>query len=134
MSLNEEQRSDLVGLYWEKAMLTRDEMRIAVTNTSWSMAANRMYYACFHAVSALLVSDGHPVSTHLGTRITFGKYYVKTGLATPEEGRLYSQLESLREKSDYDILFNVSSDDVTPLLPLVDSFLETIHKLLNRNK
>lgn len=134
MSLNEEQRKDLVELYWEKAMQTREEMQIAVANTLWSMAANRMYYTCFHAVSALLVLDGHPVGTHLGTKITFGKYYVKTGLAAAAEGRLYSQLESLREKSDYDILFNVSSDDVTPLLPQVDSFLATIRNLLNRNK
>lgn len=134
MSLNEEQRCDLVDLYWEKAMLTKQEMQVAIDCQSWSMAANRMYYACFHAVTALLVADGHPVSTHLGAKITFGKYYVKIGLASPEDGRLYSQLESLREKSDYDILFRATEEDVAPMLPRVTSFLDTIHNLLIRNK
>ena len=66
--------------------------------------------------------------------LVFGKYYVKTGLASPEDGRLYSQLESLREKSDYDILFRATEEDVAPMLPRVTLFLDTIHNLLNHNK
>lgn len=38
MSLNEEQRRDLVDLYWEKAMLTNQEMQVAIDGQSWSMA------------------------------------------------------------------------------------------------
>ena len=34
MSLNEEQRHDLVDLYWEKAMLTKQEMEVAIDSQS----------------------------------------------------------------------------------------------------
>ena len=66
-----------------------------MANEAWGMAANRIYYACFHAMTALLVNDGHPVSTHLGMKISFGKYYVQTGVATPQQGRLFSQFDEL---------------------------------------
>ena len=46
----------------------------------WDVVANRLYYAVFHAVSALLIKDGHKVNTHKGTLVMFGQNYVKTGI------------------------------------------------------
>ena len=60
----------------------------------WLIVDNRLYYALFHAVSALLISDGHEVGTHRGAVNRFSLYYVKTGAFTAEEGCLYSQLQS----------------------------------------
>ncbi len=65
------------------------------------MAANRLYYSLFHAVSALLISDHHEVGTHRGAVNKFSLYYVKEGVFTKEEGRLYSRLQRLREDGDY---------------------------------
>ena len=69
----------------------------------WDTAANRMYYAIFHAVLALLIKDGYKASTHKGTMSLFGQYYVKTGKFTADEAWLYTELQSLREKSDYNV-------------------------------
>ena len=38
----------------------------------WETAANRLYYALFHAMSALLVCDGHQVKSHRGVLALFG--------------------------------------------------------------
>lgn len=117
MSLSAEDRETLVRLYVEKAKATWDELEIAVESEKWSMAANRMYYSLFHAVSALLVKDQHEVSSHLGAKINFGKYYVQEGIVTHEEGRLYAQLESLRERADYDCFYCTSEEDIRRFLP-----------------
>ena len=130
MSLKEEDRITLVGLYWTKVEQTIEEVRVAMAGESWSMAANRIYYACFHAITALLVKDGHPVGTHLGAKINFGKYYVQQGLASPEQGRLFSQLASLREKSDYDIYFKATKEDVQKYYPEAMALIEHIKTLL----
>ena len=130
MSLKEEDRKTLVKLYWSKVEQTIEEAHIAMSGESWSMAANRIYYACFHAITALLVKDEHPVGTHLGTKINFGKYYVQQGLASPEQGRLFSQLASLREKSDYDIYVKATKEDVQKYYPEALALVEHIKKLL----
>ncbi|MBQ9641422.1 MAG: HEPN domain-containing protein [Bacteroidaceae bacterium] len=131
MSLHSEDRQALVKLYWSKVEQTLREVDIAIAGKAWSMAANRIYYACFHAVTALLVHDGHEVGTHLGAKVNFGKYYVKVGLATPEQGRLFSQLASLREKADYDCLFTAQEDNIMLYYPEAKALIEHIHRMLN---
>lgn len=42
----------------------------------WDMVANRLYYAVFHAVSALLIKNGHKVGTHKGVVLLFGQHYI----------------------------------------------------------
>ena len=101
MSLKEEERRIIVTLELERVDKTLKEMEVQLQNGLWGMVANRLYYALFHAVSALLISDGHEVGTHRGAVNRFSLYYVKEGIFSGEEGRLYSQLQSLREDEDY---------------------------------
>ena len=105
---------------------------MAIKDEACSMAANRIYYACFHAVTALLVRDGYKVGTHLGAKSNFGKFYVQTGMVSPEEGRLFSQLASLREKSDYDVYFKANQEDVLRYYPEALELLNHIFTLLSR--
>ena len=96
----------------------------------WDVVANRLYYATFHAVSALLVHDGHKVGTHKGAVLQFGLHYVEEGIFTKEEARFYSQLQSLREKADYNIVWTSSKQDLFPLLPIAKGFIEKIGKMI----
>jgi len=45
----------------------------------WNPCVNRLYYACFYAVSALLIQQGLSSSKHTGVRSLFNRHYVKTG-------------------------------------------------------
>ena len=129
MKLTDQERDTLVSLYKAKAQQTIEEARLAIVQKAWSMAMNRIYYACFHAVTALLVKDGHPVGTHLGAKMNLGKYYVKEGLLAPQLGRLFSQLASLREKADYDVLFKVEEEDVIKFYPEAKEFMANVMRL-----
>ena len=112
MSHKEEERMVLITLELEKSEKTLTEMEVQLQNSLWGMAANRLYYALFHAVSALLISDKHEVGTHRGAVNKFSLFYVKTGIFTPAEGRLYSQLQKLREDGDYNCSIDVDQSDV----------------------
>ena len=94
------------------------------------MVANRLYYALFHAVCALLINDKHEVGTHRGAVNKFRLFYVKEGVFTNEEGKLYSQLQSLREDGDYNCSIDVDQDDVegkvTPTLRLIEKIKQYI--------
>ena len=58
MSLSEKERQIVVNLELEKAKRTFDDMSFCLQEGKWEAAANRLYYALFHAVSALLICDG----------------------------------------------------------------------------
>lgn len=108
MSLKEEERRTLVNLYLKKSDETMEDADFNYSQARWNVTANRLYYALFHAITALFVNDGIPVHSHNGMKIQFGKNYVLTGLATDEEGKLLSQMETMRERADYDATFVAS--------------------------
>lgn len=51
MSLTNEERSTLVELELKKATETFEEIVILQTANRWNGAANRLYYAVFHAIT-----------------------------------------------------------------------------------
>ena len=76
MSLSEEERNALVTLQMEKArtfLQQADEMYVL---KYWDIASNRYYYACFHAVQALLIKHGLTCRTHDGLIGCFGLNFI----------------------------------------------------------
>ena len=100
----------------------------------WDTMANRIYSSLFHAVSALLINDQHEVGSHKGAAIRFHQYYVKTGVFTEEEGSFYSQMETLREKSDYNCFFNVTEADIISKVEPTSLFIEKVKQYIAEHK
>ena len=134
MSLNEEERRILVQLELEKADRTFDQVKVLQREGYWDTMANRLYYSLFHAVSALLINDQREVGSHKGAAIRFHQYYVKTGIFTEEEGSFYSQMETLREKSDYNCFFNVAETDIVSKVVPTSSFIEKVKHYIAEHK
>ena len=93
---------------------------------------NRLYYACFYAVIALLLKNEIETLTHDGARTQFGLKFVKTGIIDKKYGLLFSKLFDYRQKGDYGDLFNFDEDTIAPLLPKVDEFIKTLHSELKK--
>jgi uncharacterized protein (UPF0332 family) len=58
------------------------------------------------------------------------QYYVKTGILTKEEGAFYSQLQTLREKSDYNCTYYATKEDTEPRIALTEAFIEKVIGLI----
>ena len=58
MKLNDEERQIMVSLEYEKAQSFFEQAEKIAAMDLWDVVANRLYYAVFHAVSALLIKDG----------------------------------------------------------------------------
>ena len=125
MSLSDEERRIIVQLELEKAYRTYDAAQLMIVNEHWESAANRLYYALFHAVTALLVHDGHKVTSHKGSHALFGLHYIKTGKLSRLYSSIYQKLEAIRDEGDYNWAYSVSSDDilekVTPSKEMIDA-------------
>jgi len=132
MSLREEDRQVLVILELEKSEKTLAEMEVQLQNGLWSLVANRLYYALFHAVSALLISANHEVGTHRGAVNKFSLFYVKTGDFSTAEGKLYSQLQKLREDGDYNCSIDIDQSDVENKISPTRQLIAHIRQYIER--
>jgi len=134
MSLNDEERKLLVEFEVEKAHKLIDQFPILENAELWDTLANRVYYAVFHAVTALLIKNGLHAGSHQGISVLFNKHFVKENLIDEKYGRLLARLENMREKSDYTCLFETTKEEVLPMLPLAKEMISTIESLINSNK
>lgn len=130
MSLSEEERSIMVDYEIEKAYGTFAQVEVLQQSGFWDGVANRLYYAAFHAVNALLLKNGHQVHTHHGASAVFQQLFVKTGILPKETSELYSILQTMREKSDYNCSFGATENIIKPLIEPTRNLLEKIKGLL----
>ena len=101
MSLNNEERNTLVSLQMEKANRFLEQAEMVRGLQQWDLAANRYYYACFHAVQGLFIHHGLASKRHTGMLSQFGLHFIKTGIIEDRLGGFLTRMEQLREKGDY---------------------------------
>ncbi len=53
--MEEDVKRDIVCYRRQKAYDLIDDVDVLIDNELWNSTVNRMYYACFHIVSALLI-------------------------------------------------------------------------------
>jgi len=130
MTLRKEDRNALVTIRLEKAKKTLIEAKDNIELGHWHAATNRLYYACFYAVCALLIQKGITARTHSGVMNQLGLHFVKEGLIDMGQGELYGKLFGLRQTGDYDDWIILQEDDVNPFVEPVETFIEEIENLI----
>ena len=130
-TLTEEQRRDIVRYRMENARKMLEEVKSHRSNGFYNTAVNRMYYACYYAATAMLISMGIEVKSHDGVRLNLGRHIVLEGRLSPELGRFYSRLFSKRSTGDYDDFINHTLTTVDDLLPQACLFVNTLGEQLD---
>jgi len=133
MKLTKEDRNALVSIRLKRAKETMSEVYGNVQLGYWRAAANRLYYACYYAVSALLINNGLTAHTHTGVITQFGLHFVKKGCISKEQGRFFKELFNLRQDGDYDDWFEIEEQDVKPLVEPAENFIAEIEKLIRNS-
>ena len=85
LSLTDEQRRDIVRYRLETALSTLSEVESHKTNGFYNTAVNRLYYACYYAATAMLISLKIDVKSHDGVRQSIGQHVVLSGILSPEQ-------------------------------------------------
>lgn len=124
--LNQQQRTDIVRYRMENARNTLSEVEFQINNGFYNTAVNRMYYACYYAVCALLIANKIQTKSHDGARQMFSLHFVKTGIVSKEYGRFYSNLFEERTTGDYEDLFDHDLASCKELYPMVKEFVATL--------
>jgi uncharacterized protein (UPF0332 family) len=123
-------KTDLIRYRLKRAWETFDDALILAHNQKWNSAMNRLYYAGYYAVMALLLSADIKPATHNGAKSNFTEHFIKTSLIPKEYGKMYSQLFTWRQKGDYDDLYDFDRDHVMPYFEPVKRLITLIESML----
>lgn len=138
MSLTDEERLQVVTYRLEKSRNTLADAEKVTAMQMWATGANRLYYAAYYAVSALLIANGIAAKTHEGIIRMFNQHFVMTGKVDRELGRQYNILFTMRLTGDYGDCFDLQEKDVAPMVIPARKLIEivsvlTTESLSNRN-
>jgi uncharacterized protein (UPF0332 family) len=130
--MNQEEKLELIRYRIKKARDTFEEVQILIENKLWNTAINRLYYACYYAVIALLINKDLKPQTHSGVRHMFGLHYIKTGLIENDLGKFFTDIYDMRQTGDYDDFIEYSKEDVLDLIEPAQKLVKTAEKVLNQ--
>lgn len=113
--------------YWADKSLecleaAEDEMKAG----RFSFSVNRIYYACFYLVSAVLLGKGLRFKKHSGVRASFHQEMIKPDLISKENGLLYDELFEARQRGDYLELVSFEPKQVEDWLKRAIKFTEDV--------
>jgi len=117
----------------ERAGEALEEAKLLLDSGHLRTAVNRLYYACFYCVSALLLSAGKRASKHSGARALFDSGWVRTGVVPVALGRFYRRMFLQRQKADYADLSTIEADDVRRWLQETRAFVAEVSRLVEES-
>jgi len=120
-------RNTLISYRFERSQEALNAAELLFKNNMLTSSMNRIYYAMFYAVQALLLVTGASFSKHGQVKGYFNKEYIKTGIFPKEFGKLYNEVFDYRQKFDY-------VDLKVPTEFIVNNYLKKSANFVNKVK
>jgi uncharacterized protein (UPF0332 family) len=130
--MKEKPLNDYIQHKREKAYEALDDIQKMLDNGMLSAEMNRIYYAGFYIVSALLLLDGFSTSKHRQLIGYFNKEFIKTGKIPVDIGVILDESYRNRIASDYHDFVYLTKTQVEEFYNLMKEFVNSIDKLLLR--
>ncbi len=108
--------SELIKYRLEKAWSTFRDAELLVNENRKGSALNRMYYSCFYAVLAALLSIDKNAKTHKGVKSLFSEHFIYTGIIPNELGKFYGKIFNQHMEQDYDYYADIENIDLNSYL------------------
>lgn len=131
--MNEEQLA-LIKYRLKEAEDSIEEARVLLREgMSLRAVMNRLYYAMFYAVLALLQEKQIGTSKHTGAISLFDREFIKSGIFGKELSKTLHRAFELRQKGDYMEEAEITKEDVDEIFPKAIDFVNKIKEYLLRN-
>ena len=127
----EERQHELTAYRIKQAYESLYEARFLMEGgKSLRSVANRLYYAMFYAILALLVFEEYSSSKHSGVLSYFNKHFVKGKIFNEEYGRAVNRAFEMRNRGDYREFIQLSAEKTLPLLETAEKFINNVESYL----
>jgi len=114
---------DSVRYRLRRAHGTLEEAEAMAAIGHWNACVNRLYYACFYAVTALLLQQELLTSKHTQVRSLLNRHFVRPGTVPPELGALFNRLFDYRHEGDYADFVEFQEAQVRPWIDQAREFV-----------
>ena len=125
-----EEEKTLIDYRMKRAYEAIDEAKMLFEAGYLNSYVNRLYYACFYAVSALLLTKNLSTSKHGYLRSLLHREFVKKDLVPKELGKHFDMLFDSRLEGDYADFASFKSEDVTGWLVKTQEFVKHAEGLI----
>lgn len=109
---------------------TLREAQALIAIGGWNGAANRLYYAAYYMVVALMIKEGIKITSHDGAKHMLGLHFIKTGKLAIRYSKIYGHLFNARQSGDYGAFVQYNSEKILPLSTETEEFIAAIRQLV----
>lgn len=121
---------ELIQLHLEAAHEAIVAGQYAMDGGFFGMGANRAYYACFYAATALLLTRGITRSKHSGVLAAFRYEFIRTRLIESHYSDTYGEAFAARHIVDYDMVGDLTPEEAKKTLANTRAFVARIETYL----
>jgi len=107
--------------------------KLALEKKYLNTAVSRLYYTCFHLVTALFAKHYIETYTHNGVRTIFSKNFIKDKKIEPKWGKLLATLFDARQLSEYGDISLITEEELLELTKQVEEFTQVMLFAINEN-
>jgi uncharacterized protein (UPF0332 family) len=125
--MTREQLKADVPAYWlgmaEEALRAGE---LSLKNGMLVSAVNRMYYAAFYCACCILARMNTGYGKHSAVRAALHRDVIKPGKLPIEFGQMYDELFQLRNRGDYALFCEFSTEQIESLMVLLKKFVDSV--------
>ena len=125
------EEKDLIQYRLARSHEAIEEAQVLFNTEHLNACVNRLYYSCFYAVYALLLTKGISTGKHTHLRSLLHRDYIKTGMISVSMGRHFDLLFNSRQESDYADYVTFEKGEVEPWFNKTKDFVRNVEQLIN---
>jgi len=132
LSLNDEDRNNLINYRIEKSRKSKFAAELLIKGGEYFSAINRIYYADFYILSALALKHNFSTSNHGKLIGWFNKEFIKNGILDKKYSFIIKRAFESRIDGDYTDMSEYTEDDTKKLYEEMNDLVNTIEKLIHK--
>ena len=131
MSLDANERTELIRYRLEEAKETIADVQLVIENDRLRAAVNRIYYGMFYSLLALGLAYQFETSKHQQLLGWFNKNFIHEGLVDTKFGKIINKASSRRTQGDYESHVEFDKEIILEMFGEMKEFIIEIERFLS---
>jgi len=128
--MKEENFQSLINYRLEQAREALEDAKLLLDADRYRAVANRLYYACFYAVVAALLTRRLQYSKHAAVISFFDKEFIRSGQLPKEYSRTLHRAFNERQQDDYMPFVEMDAEEIEGLFTEVQILVNGISEYI----
>ncbi len=119
---------EAIKLKLQRSVMAMNDADLLMQNQSFNSVVNRLYYGCYYATRALLLTQDISPKTHKGVITMLNENFVQKALFEKKKSSFFSSLMEQRHESDYDDEIITNEAEIEELVTKAKEYITYVTK------